>query len=73
MQVIDPDKNNEPIFSDGVALADVVKDYKQWTKVSKEIVLPPNATYNQRIKVFLWRSGAASPVYLDDLTIKVLE
>ncbi|NVO85577.1 hypothetical protein [Hymenobacter terrestris] len=73
MQVVDPDKNNEPTFSDGVALAEVVKEYKQWTKVSKEIVLPPNATYNQRVKIFLWRSNAASPVYLDDLTIKVLE
>ena len=41
-----------------LALADEVKQYKTWTKVSKEIILPATATYNQRIKVFVWRGTA---------------
>lgn len=73
MQLMDPEKGGEPLFSDGIALGDEVKTYKTWTKVSKEILLPPTSNYNQRIKVFLWRGGATSSVYLDDLTIKAIE
>lgn len=73
LQVVDPDQDNKEVFGDGINLSEQVKEYNTWTKVSKEFLLPDNVTYTQRLKVFLWRSDAASPVYLDDLTIKGLE
>ena len=73
VQVVDPQQDNKLVFSDGIKLAEQVKEYKVWTKVSKQIMLPDNINYDQNLKVFLWRGNATSPVYMDDLTIKALE
>lgn len=73
MQILDPLQDNKQIFNDGIKLTDQVKEYNVWTKVSKQVVLPDNVSYDQVLKIFLWRGDSASPVYLDDLTVKALE
>jgi len=73
VQITDPDQGNKEVFGDGIKLQEAVKEYNKWVKVSKEITLPANIAYTQNLKVFLWRSGAASPVYMDDISIKGIE
>lgn len=68
LQIVDPATNKE-IFSDGINLADQVKGYRNWTKISKEITLPDNVASNQTLKVYLWRGAAGDTAYLDDLQV----
>jgi hypothetical protein len=73
MQVIDPAQNGQQIFGEGINLGEQVKEYNKWVVVRKEIMLPANVAYTHNLKVFLWRSGATEPVYVDDLSIKGIE
>jgi hypothetical protein len=61
------------LFSDGIEYADAVKTPGKWVKISKDIVLPGDVAGNQQMRVFLWRSVANSPAYVDDLSISEVE
>lgn len=42
-----------------------------WEQVSKVITLPPVLNPLDQVKIYLWRTDATSPVYLDDVTLSV--
>lgn len=73
VQIVDPAQDNKQIFSGGINLPETVKEYGKWVQVSKDIMLPDNIAYTHNLKAFLWRAGAASTVYVDDLSIKAIE
>jgi len=60
---------NKAVVYDGIAYDTVIKSYGKWVKISKDISLPATITSNLELRVFLWRAGATSPAYLDDLRI----
>ncbi|AMR27909.1 hypothetical protein A0257_12975 [Hymenobacter psoromatis] len=61
------------LFSDGIEYADAIKTPGKWVKISKDITLPADVAGNQQIRVFLWRSVAGSPAYVDDLKISEVQ
>lgn len=73
VQILDPAQGNKEIFGSGINLPETVKEYGKWVQVSKDIMLPDNIAYTHNLKVFLWRAGTASTVYVDDLSIKAIE
>lgn len=73
IQITDPDQGNKEVFGDGVKMQETVKDYNKWVEVDKDIELPATIAPTHHLKMFLWRAGAADPVYVDDLTLKVVE
>jgi hypothetical protein len=72
LQLFDPVAGKEA-FGDGINFADDIKSPKKWTEISKEIVLPTSTSRTQEIRVFLWRGGASSPAYIDDLRIELVD
>jgi len=60
-------------FGDEIPYADAVRTPGQWVKISKDVVLPNTVTGNQQLRVFLWRAGATTPAYIDDLRISEVE
>ena len=60
------------IFGDGIDYATAVKTPGKWVKISKDITLPATVAGTQQMRVFLWRSMAGSPAYIDDLRISEL-
>lgn len=71
-QIFDEAAGKE-IFGDGIPYADAVHTPGKWIKISKDIVLPNTVTGNQQLRVFLWRAGATTPAYIDDLRISEVE
>lgn len=63
----------KPQFWDGLNLNETVKTYGQWMPVSKVITLPANASPAHRLSLYLWRTAGNQPVYLDDLTVSIVE
>lgn len=61
------------LFSDGIEYAEAIKTLGKWVKISKDITLPNDVAGNQQIRVFLWRSNASSPAFLDDLRISEVQ
>ena len=64
---------NKEIYGDGIDLKDAVKDPKKWVEISKDVTLPATINSNQELCVFLWRSNAETPAYLDDLSITLVD
>lgn len=60
---------NRAVFGEGIDYDPTIKEYGKWVKISKDISLPANTISSQELRVFLWRAGATSPAYLDDLRI----
>ncbi|RFP66891.1 hypothetical protein D0N36_02065 [Hymenobacter lapidiphilus] len=73
VQLVNSATDNTELFGDGIKLQEAAKVHKKWVKVAKTIVLPDSVKPTQHLKVFLWRSNATSPVYVDDITIKAIE
>jgi len=71
-QLVDPATGQET-FGDGINFTDQIKDYKKWVEISKEITLPETTTSTQEMRVYLWRGGATTPAYMDDLRIALVE
>ena len=63
----------KPLLWEGVKLRDKVKSYNKWVEVEKEITLPDNITYNDKINAYLWSAGSSDPVYMDDMSIEKVE
>lgn len=72
LQIFDMVANKE-VFGDGISYAEQVKDVNKWVHVSKDIKLPNVVNSTQHLRVFLWRDGATSPAYLDDLRITLID
>jgi hypothetical protein len=51
---------------------DSVKEYGKWVAVSKEIIFPPNTNFNSALLIYLWRGGATTPAYLDDVQLTAI-
>lgn len=71
-QLFDPATGKET-FGDGINYSDQVKTPRKWVEISKDIVVPESATSKQEMRVFLWRGGASSPAYVDDLRISLIK
>lgn len=55
---------------------DVTKDTPtngDWQRVSEVIEVPAVATANTIFNLYLWRTGAPQPIYLDDLTVSAVQ
>ena len=73
-QITDPaNPAAKPIVWEGLKLTDQVKAFNKWVEVEKEIILPDNVTYANKISVYLWRTGAPEPAFIDDLTIEKVD
>ena len=72
LQILDP-VTGEKIFEDGIVLTNMINDYRTWVKAEKTIKLPENIAYSHEIRVFLWRADAEVPVYIDDVSLVILE
>ncbi|MBO0360897.1 carbohydrate binding domain-containing protein [Hymenobacter sp. BT186] len=71
--VVDPADPSKPVLWDGFKLADQVKADSKWTEVEKEITLPDNISYTQKLGVYLWRTAAQGPAFMDDVIIEKAE
>ncbi|MGI4820618.1 MAG: hypothetical protein ACRYFV_05345 [Janthinobacterium lividum] len=49
-----------------------VKKYGEWVEINKVIMLPPETNYSSQINMHMSRSGATSPVYLDDIKLSAI-
>ncbi|RPD46156.1 hypothetical protein DNI29_14205 [Hymenobacter sediminis] len=59
------------LFWEGLAITQPVKVYNKWQYVEHTVTLPPAATANSRLLVYLWRADSRQPVYMDDLSISL--
>ncbi|WP_324673407.1 hypothetical protein [Hymenobacter sp. GOD-10R] len=73
IQIVDPAENNKAVGGDGINIADEVKDFNKWVKISKDMTLPDNLVYTQHIRLFLWRGDSSDPVYIDDINFTVAD
>lgn len=73
VQIVNSATDNTEFFGDGIKLAEAARGRKKWVKVSKTIVLPDSIRPTQHLKVFLWRATAATPIYVDDITVRIME
>jgi hypothetical protein len=73
VQFTDPAQGNKAIGGEGIALAEEVKKYNEWVQVSKDFTLPANVTSANHIKVFLWRGMASQAIYVDDISLAIVE
>ncbi len=44
-----------------------------WQRVSEVVEVPAVATANTIFNLYLWRTGAPQPIYLDDLTVSAVQ
>ncbi len=73
-QVTDPgNPTASPLLWEGIKLSDKVTTYNKWVEVEKEITLPDNVTYANKIGVYLWRTAVPGTAFIDDLTITKIE
>ncbi|MBC8082018.1 MAG: carbohydrate binding domain-containing protein [Hymenobacter sp.] len=73
-QVTDPgNPAAKPLLWDGLKVVDQVKASDKWVEVEKEITLPENITYTNKISIYLWRTGVQETAFLDDLTIEKVQ
>jgi len=49
-----------------------VKEYGKWVQVSKEVIFPAGTNFNSAFLFYLWRAGATTPAYLDDVQLTAL-
>ena len=73
-QITDPaNPTAPPILWDAIKLGEKAKTQSRWVEVEKEINLPANITYTNRIQVYLWRPSGAETAFLDDLSISKVD
>ena len=55
---------------EGIQLANTVKGYKNWQHLDQKVMMSPQLTSDDILKVYLWqRNSNDKPLYLDDLVI----
>ena len=72
VQLLDP-ATGKQTFGDGIDYTSAIKEPKKWTKIEKDVVLPETTASTYELRVFLWRSTAETPAYLDDLRISLVD
>ena len=72
-QIANPTDPSKPLMWDGFKLTDKVKTYNKWVEVEREIALPENVTYADKLGVYLWRASTSAVTYLDDLSIEKVD
>lgn len=60
---------SKAVFGEVVNYQDVVKEPGKWVQITKDVTLPATTTGTQQLRVFLWRAGATSPAFIDDLSL----
>ncbi|MDF7812732.1 hypothetical protein [Hymenobacter sp. YC55] len=69
-QITDPAKpGTPPIMWNATKLSEQAKTQNKWVEINKEIELPANVMYTNRIQVYLWRPAGSETAFLDDLSI----
>jgi hypothetical protein len=61
------------LYDAQLRLLDQVHAFGSWQRVHKVFILPWDLPGDAELRIFLWRSASAEPVYLDDLTVKARE
>lgn len=66
------DVKAKPLVWEALDLNEAVKgQYGKWVKVTKDITVPAEATFNSSLSLYLWRNGGVSgPTFLDDIVIR---
>lgn len=59
------------LLRDQTQLAEV-EDYGKWVLVSKDIIFPQTTNYSSKITLYVSRSGATTPAYVDDIKLTAL-
>lgn len=73
-QITDPaNPTAPPVMWDAMKLGEQAKTPNKWVEIEKEITLPSNVTYTNRIQVYLWRPSGSETAFLDDLSIMKVE
>jgi hypothetical protein len=57
------------VFGESIDYATAVKTPGKWVEISREITLPATTASTQQLRVFLWRAGASSPAFIDDVRV----
>lgn len=60
-------------FHQAYLLAQQQPVFGKWAPISVDYHLPDNLNPEDRLKIYLWRSDATAPTYLDDITIRAIE
>ncbi|QNE41280.1 hypothetical protein F1C16_17825 [Hymenobacter sp. NBH84] len=63
--------NSKGVVSwEGIQLANTVKGYKSWQHLDQKVMMSPQLTSDDVLKLYLWqRNGNDNSLYLDDLII----
>jgi Carbohydrate binding domain len=69
----DPAQEYKQIFAAGFPLSEQVKVDRKWQQIQKEITLPENTEFAHELRIFIWKAGAPSAAYVDDIRVEVLE
>lgn len=62
----------KPLSWNGIDLVKAGAKYGEWTHISQEVAIPEAATANSLLNIYLWRTTAPQPIYLDDLTVSAV-
>ncbi len=69
----DPAQGNKLLLSEAIDLGEAAPEQNKWQEVSKEITLPDNIEFTHEMRIFIWKSSATTPTYIDDVRVDVLE
>lgn len=48
------------------------RPHGKWAPISKEIIFPAGVNYTTQVVIYLWRSDAHTPAYIDDIKLTAL-
>ena len=67
-----PEPGSKPLSWVGFDVVKATSTYNDWTRVSEVIEVPAATTANTLFNIYLWRTNAPQPIYLDDLTVSAV-
>lgn len=65
--------DGKPVLWEALELGKESKPYGEWKEVSKVITVPANVGPNNKLGIYLWRTGGNRPVYADDFKVTLAE
>jgi hypothetical protein len=71
VQIVKSAQDGTSTFMHVIEFSKEVKSANEWTKISQVITLPEDVTAVNELRVYLWRAGAAEPVYVDDVELSI--
>jgi len=73
ISISDPAVPDKPVLWQSIDLTKESKPYGDWKEVKQTITVPATVGPNNKLGIYLWRTGGNRPVYADDIKVTLDE